>query len=85
MPHKGFNAEGLHCRAQEAELTKDLWRQLTVPVTALHEMQGYIMTTSARTSSSSTLKKVRVPDQNIGKSNLFIRTFPHEIVFFTLK
>ena len=28
-------------RTQEADPTKDLWRQLTVPVTALDGMQGY--------------------------------------------
>ena len=68
----------------------DLWRQLTVPVIALDEMQGYIMMTSTHTSSSFILKKARVPDQKVGKANLFHTlilenpTFPHEIVFLIL-
>ena len=41
-----LNAGWLHWGAQEAELTKDLWRQLTVPVTTLAEMQGYIVTSA---------------------------------------
>ena len=39
----------LNWRAQEAELTKNLWCQMTVPVTALDEMQGFInITTSGK-------------------------------------
>ena len=37
-----LDAKWWHWRAQEAELIEDLRRQLTVPVTALDEMQGYI-------------------------------------------
>ena len=49
----------MHSRTQEADPTKDLWRQPTAPVTGLNGMQGYIMS-SLHTSSIFALKEARV-------------------------
>ena len=71
-PGAATDAGWCHWWAQEAELTKDLWRQLTVPVTVFDETEGYIWQVF-RTSFIFALKKARAPDQNVGETNLFQR------------